>query len=274
LSTAASADLDPQAFLTGLVEGVTRALGDARAAAVLEVERDRSFGDRLAGRPGTITTLRLAGPGERLSLGYARGPRWSPEIARVSGGVVISRQTVPLAVWLSSFAGRVAAIAADASGESVAAARALQTMGITPAGSDVQVLDADIAGGLNSIAARVDGRIPPDAVTAVDRIAKLLADTLPRVAGSGESEVIVRRAATIYLPDTLRAYLALPSDWSATHVFADGTTPAQALSSQLATLESAVARMRDSAVEQDASALLVNGRFLSERFATSSLDLG
>jgi hypothetical protein len=31
--------------------------------------------------------------------------------------------------------------------------------------------------------------------------------------------------------------------------------------------------MRDSAVEQDASALLVNGRFLSDRFATSSLDL-
>jgi hypothetical protein len=274
LSTAASADVDPQSFLTGLVEGVTRALGDSRAAAVLEIERDRSLGDRLSGRPGTIRKLRLVGSEETLTLGYERGPRWSPEIARVSGGVVISRRTVPLAAWLSSLAGRVAAIAADASGESVAAARALQAMGIVPAGSDVQVPDADIPGGLSSIAARVDGRIAPDAVAAVDRIAKLLADTLPRVVGSGEPEVIVRRAATAYLPDTLRAYLALPSDWSTSHVFADGTTPAQALTSQLATLEAAVTRMRDSAVEQDASALLVNGKFLSERFAVSSLDLG
>jgi hypothetical protein len=274
LSTPASADVDPQSFLNGLIEGVNRALGETRAGAVLEVERDRSFGDRLAGRPGTIAKLRLAGPNETLSLGYASGPRWSPEIARVSGGVVISRQTVSLAAWLSAFAGRVAAIAADASGEAVAAARALQTMGITPAGSDVQVLDADIDGGLSSIAARVDGRMPADAVAAVDRIAKLLVDTLPRVIGSGEPEVIVRRAATVYLPDTLRAYLALPADWSAGHVFADGTTPTQALSSQLATLENAVSKLRDSAVEQDASALLVNGKFLSERFAVSSLDLG
>ncbi|WP_433862429.1 hypothetical protein [Streptomyces sp. L7] len=105
------------------------------------------------------------------------------------------------------------------------------------------------------------------------RIGDLLIDALARVAGQGEPEVVVRRTATVYLPDTLRAYLSLPADWAADHVFPDGTTAAAALVGQLTELERAAKRMRDAAVEHDASALLVNGRFLSERFGASRLDL-
>ena len=83
----------------------------------------------------------------------------------------------------------------------------------------------------------------------------------------------MRRTAMVYLPDTLRAYLSLPADWAVEHVFPDGTTPAQALVAQLEALERAAKRMRDAAVEHDASALLINGRFLADRFASSRLDL-
>jgi hypothetical protein len=267
------ADSDPQSFLTELVESVKRALPAVVAAGVLTVDRSRSLGDRLAGRPGAITQLSLTEATETMSLRFEPGPRWMPEIARVYGGVIISRRTLTLGEWLTTFAGRIAALAADAAGDATAASRALQTLGIQPAGADILVRDANLEGDLQTLSTRVVGRVPTEAASAVARIGELLTDTLPRVIGAGEPEVIVRRTATIYLPDTLRAYLSLPADWAAEHVFPDGKTPAQTLTEQLNALESAAKRMRDSAVEQDASALLVNGRFLSDRFATSRLDL-
>jgi hypothetical protein len=274
MSSAGSADVDPQSFLSGLVDSVTRALPPGVAASILTVERSRSMGDRLAGRPGTITRISLdRGDGQTMTLRYEPGPRWTPETARVSGGVIIWRHTHKLGEWLTEFAGRVAALAADAAGDAAAGSRALQKLGIQPAGTDIRVSDTDLDGDLKLLGARLGSRVPPDAAVAVERIAELLSDTLPRVVGGGESEVVVRRAATAYLPDTLRAYLSLPEDWAAGHVFPDGTTPAQALVAQLITLENAVRKMRDAAVESDATALLVNGRFLADRFATSSLDL-
>lgn len=273
LAGVALADADPQSFLDGLVESVGRALPATLAGSVLTVERTRSLGDRLAGRPGTIAGLRLVGASETMSLAYRPGPRWSAESARVSGGVIISRRALALGEWLTVFAGRIAAIAADAAGDSAASARALQTLGIQPAAADIRVGEATLEADLHALGSRVDDRVPLEAAALVRRISELLLDTLPRVAGSGEPDIIVRRTATAYLPDTLRAYLSLPADWAVDHVFPDGTTPAGALVAQLSALESAASRMRESAVEQDASALLVNGRFLSDRFATSSLDL-
>jgi hypothetical protein len=264
---------DPPSFLTGLVESLGKALPDAIASGVLIVERDRSLGDRLAGRPGTVTGIRLEAAGEALTLRYSSGPRWIPELARVSGGVTISRRSLPLGDWLTTFAGRVAAVAADLAGDAAASARALQDLGIQPAGNDIQVSEVNLIGDLRSLPGRLGGRVPDQAVATVAAIAELLADTLPRVEGGGEAEIIVRRTATIYLPDTIRAYLSLPADWVSRHVFPDGMTPEQSFVAQLSTIEAAASRMHESAVEQDASALLTNGRFLSGRFATSSLDL-
>jgi hypothetical protein len=273
MTQARNADTDPQSFLSALVERVDHTLPAAVSAGVLTVDRGRSLADRLAGRPGVITALRLATSSETLTLSYERGPRWIAEAARVSGGIIISRRALTLGEWLTVFAGRVAAIAADSAGDAAASARALQALGIQPAAADVRVGEAAVESDLRALPALLAGRVPVEAAESVGRIGDLLSDTLPRVIGSGEPEVIVRRTATSYLPDTLRAYLSLPADWATGHVFPDGTTPAQALVAQLSVLESAAAKMRDSAVEQDASALLVNGRFLSDRFATSSLDL-
>jgi hypothetical protein len=273
VSGTGSADADPQAFLGGLVNGVTRVLPPSLAASALTVDRARSLSDRLAGRPGTITRLSLAAPGETLTLEVSSGPRWTPEAQRVYGGVVISRRTLPLGEWLNAFAGRVAALAADAAGDAASASLALQKLGIQPAGSDIRVTEGNLEGDLQTLSVRLGNRVPPEAAEAVGRIAGLLVDTVPRLTDGGEPEIVVRRTATVYLPDTLRAYLSLPADWATDHVFPDGSTPAQALTAQLILLEAAVKKMRDAAVEQDASALLVNGRFLSERFTVSSLDL-
>ncbi|MCU1477852.1 MAG: hypothetical protein JWQ64_2545 [Subtercola sp.] len=270
---ASDAAADPQAFLTSLVDGASRALSEPVAASVLTVERNRSLGDRLAGRPGQITELRLSAGGETMSLRPAAHAQWVAETHRVSGGVVIARRTQTLGEWLNAFAGRIAAVAGDAVGDAAASARALQALGIRSPSTDVAVADSSVEVDLRSLPTRVAGRLPAAATEAVGRIAALLVDTLQRLAASGQPDVIVRRAATLYLPDTLRAYLALPADWVQAHVFADGSTPDTALLTQLAVLEQAIVKLRDSAVANDADALLVNGRFLSDRFAISSLDL-
>ncbi|BDZ51347.1 hypothetical protein GCM10025867_35880 [Frondihabitans sucicola] len=263
---------DPQSLLASLVEGATRALPAGVADGVLDVERARSVKDRLSGGAGQITQLKLTGPKDALTLRF-EGKRLVGESAYVSGGVIISRKTLPLGDWLTAFAGEIAAIAADAAGDAASAARALQVLGVQPAGSDVTVDEADVDGGLRLLPARLDGRIPPAAGEIVARIASALRDTLPRVLGGGDTEILVRRTATAYLPDTIKAYVALPADWARSHRFTDGSTAADILVAQLVTLDEAVGRMRDAAIERDASALLVNGRFLSDRFATSSLDL-
>jgi len=271
--TGAEWSLDPESLLRELIDSVTRSLPAEVASTALSVERSRSLADRLAHRPGAITGLRLTGPAEALSLSREPGGRWAPEVEQRYGTVSLSRRTIPLGRWLTAFAQLVAALAVHAAEDSADSARALQTLGILPPGSEIHVDDATLAQDLLTLAARVGRRVPDEAVAAVGRIGGLLAETLPRVEGTGEPEVLVRVAATVYLPDTLRAYLALPAEWAAEHVLAGGLTPAQALVAQLEALESAARAMRDAAIEQDAAALLINGRFLADRFAGSRLEL-
>jgi hypothetical protein len=263
---------DPQAFLAELVDSVHRAIPADLAARVLFVERRRSLADRIAGRAGPIVRLRLMGASEALTLSYEPGAGWTAEAALVHGVVLVSPRTMPLGAWLTAFAARIASLAAHAARDSAQSAQALQALGILPVGSDILVRESNIQGDLHALSVRLGGRLPAGAVTSVERIGELLSETLPRVTGTGEQEVIVLRTATVYLPDTIRVYLSIPPDWAAAHVFADGTAPAQVLVAQLNELERAARRMRDAAVEQDASALLINGRFLAERFTTRRLD--
>jgi len=269
-------DSDPESLLRELIDSVARALPADVASTALSVELTRSLADRLAQRPGTITRIRLAGPTDALALGWEPGPRWTPTVEQLYGEVVLSSRTITLSRWLTAFARLVAELAVQAAEDSADSERALQTLGILPPGSEIHVDDATLAQDLRTLAARIRRRVPEDAVASVERIGELLADTLPRVAGSGEPEVMLRVAATLYLPDTLRAYLALPPEWATEHVLASGLTPAQTLILQLDALESAARTMRDAAIERDAAALLVSGRFLADRFAgpRRELDLG
>lgn len=262
---------DPHVLLAGLVDGVARALPDA---SVLDVERSRSLADRLAGRPGTVTSLILHGESERLTLGTGKSDRLVAETARVSGGVVISRRELPLGEWLNAFAGQVSALAAARAGDAAAAAKALIALGVQSAGSDVVITEDAIDRGLVDLPARLEGRVPAPAVERVARIAASLRETLPRVEADVEQRILVARTATVYLPETLRAYLALPAAWAETHVLRTGQTAAEVLLEQLAALEEACDRMRDASLERNAADLLVNGRFLSDRFAQPSLTLG
>jgi hypothetical protein len=82
---------------------LTQSLGESLPPDCVTVERDRSVGDRMKGRPGTVTkvTVRL---GDRVLTLAVRGGGATAEICRQVRGVVLSRQEVPLGQWTTELA--------------------------------------------------------------------------------------------------------------------------------------------------------------------------
>jgi hypothetical protein len=98
---------------------LTTSLADALPAGMVEVDRDQSMRDRLAGRPGVVRSLRI-GFGE-ISLELVRGKSGTPvaRAARAVRGVVISSREVTIDEWTRLLADQLASQARDS-----AAARA------------------------------------------------------------------------------------------------------------------------------------------------------
>jgi hypothetical protein len=104
----ASADVSDVAMF---VRVFTRSLADSLPEGVVDVDYDRSMADRLAGRPGTPTALRLTFPERRLSLTATRG--WpEAEVQQVVRGVVLSRKQVPVEEWVRALATELTDLAA------------------------------------------------------------------------------------------------------------------------------------------------------------------
>lgn len=103
-----SADLSDVAMF---VRVFTRSFADALPPGMVDVDYDRSMADRLAGRPGTPTALRLTFPERRLSLTATRG--WpEAEVQQVVRGVVLSRKQVPVEEWVRVLATELTDLAA------------------------------------------------------------------------------------------------------------------------------------------------------------------
>jgi len=81
----------------------------------------------------------------------------------------------------------------------------------------------------------------------------------------------VRSTATTYLPDTLNAYLAVPAAYRNTAPIADGKTARQIVGEQLTVLAAKMKEIAQNTAADDAQALLANGRFLKERFASAPM---
>ena len=103
----ASADLSD---LGMFVRVFTRSFADALPDSVVDVDYDRSVGDRLAGRPGTPVAVRLSFPDKRLELRATRG--WpDAEVQQVVRGVVLSRKLVSVEEWVRTLAAELTALA-------------------------------------------------------------------------------------------------------------------------------------------------------------------
>jgi hypothetical protein len=98
---------DVAMFVRVFTRGFAAALPDG----MVDVDYDRSMGDRLAGRPGTPTAVRLSFPERRLELRATRG--WpDAEVQQIVRGVVISRRQVPVQEWVRVLAAELTDLAA------------------------------------------------------------------------------------------------------------------------------------------------------------------
>jgi hypothetical protein len=115
-----SADLD--AYLRVFSTSVSDLLPDG----MVDVDRDRSMKDRMAGRPGTAIALRLHLGDRTLELTAAKG-RLNASVAQEVRGVVISKKDVSVAEWANQLATYLAALAADSAQAREALGRLLGT---------------------------------------------------------------------------------------------------------------------------------------------------
>lgn len=114
------------------------------------------------------------------------------------------------------------------------------------------------------------GRLPVDYQVKVDTIRRKVdwmlneyGDRFP--AGSRERH-LVESTATEYLPDTLAAYYKLPPGYAQWPVRGDGKTGLQVLWEQLDTMDRRLDEIAQEVERRDVDHLLVNGRFLDQRF--------
>ena len=138
--------------------------------------------------------------------------------------------------------------------------------------------DADeIRHGLDRLVKQTRGRVALDIQARVVSIRDSILVTLDGEGGriAGDPTVhLIRQTTLDYLPTALAAYLALPRAYAERRAVANGRTPHDALLEQLDLMDVKMRDAADAILAHDSQKLLANGRFLADRFAVSSLDLG
>jgi hypothetical protein len=130
---------------------------------------------------------------------------------------------------------------------------------------------------LTAVERQVHGKVDPSVEERVARIATTIRETLPRVdslgPGSSQAHTLVQ-TVTDYLPDALGTYLKLPRSYAEHQAVSDGKTALRLLNDQLDLLATRMDEVFTAVCQSDADALVAHGRFLDEKFAPGSLDLG
>lgn len=115
--------------------------------------------------------------------------------------------------------------------------------------------------------------VPGIVASRVTRVCRVVRDTIPRLAnlGAGSPEAHnVMATATNYLPDAVGGYLRLPRQFADTRPVDRGKTSLMILIDQLDLLGATMDDVFDAVCRADAEALVVQGRFLAEKFGTAS----
>jgi len=135
-----------------------------------------------------------------------------------------------------------------------------------------------IGGRLDDFTRSLRKQVEPDVLERVQHIAESIHTLLPRLLAQetvgDKSLYTVRQTALEYLPTTLQNYISLPVSFRRLHVVRDGKTPKALLLEQLDLLDGKMKEIVTSVAENDTQALLVNGRFLEEKFGNQGFLLG
>jgi len=91
---------------------LTGALHDALPPGMVEVDRRRGLGDRMAGREGRAVAVVVHGDGRQLALREGPHGAVEAEVRQIVRDVVISRRTVTIEQWLQALAEDLTKVAA------------------------------------------------------------------------------------------------------------------------------------------------------------------
>jgi hypothetical protein len=146
--------------------------------------------------------------------------------------------------------------------------------GALGSGTDLRKLKEDLAA-LERRVLTNRSRLGPDAGARVGTLIGLLADILERGDGLGDSPQqlnVVESTIRDYLPTSLETYLNLPRTYAMSSRQAGKKSAHEELLGQLDILVREAGKILDAVVENDSSALANQGRFLEDKFRTSSFD--
>ena len=136
---------------------------------------------------------------------------------------------------------------------------------------------AEIRSGLEKLLRSLRGRVADDLYAKVQSIQASILATLEVEGSLGDAVdpnvYLIRQTALSYLPDAFDTYLRLPRTMAERRRVADGRTPHDVLLDQLDLMDRRLAEVADDMARHDSDRLLANGRFLAEKFGTSSLEL-
>ena len=136
-----------------------------------------------------------------------------------------------------------------------------------------QTAQASLLEQIDELIARSRKRLPAEANEKLKAIRAVLESLMPKLQGLADAGTIamdqmiaVVNAVTRDLPATIANYVRLPEAFANLHHIERGRTAKQLLLEQLDLLQSQLARIADSAFREDAEALVMNGKYLKEKF--------
>ncbi|RYV50921.1 hypothetical protein [Pengzhenrongella frigida] len=133
---------------------------------------------------------------------------------------------------------------------------------------------ADLLASVDRVEALVaDGAVPAPVASRVSRVTRVVRQAIPRLdrLGAGSPQAYsVMATATDYLPEAIGGYLRLPRDWANSRPVDNGRTSLMVLIDQLDLLARTMDQVFDAVNRSDAAALVAHGRFLAEKFGSSS----
>ena len=136
----------------------------------------------------------------------------------------------------------------------------------------------EVRDGLARLLRALRGKVADDLYAKVVSIQASILGTLEiehSMADAADPNVyLIRQTALNYLPEAFSTYLRMPRVMAERRAIAGGRTPHDVLLEQLDLMDRRLADVADDMARHDSDKLLANGRFLAEKFGTSSLELG
>ena len=136
-----------------------------------------------------------------------------------------------------------------------------------------EATQANLTQNLDNLLGQTRNGLPHEAIERLRQIRETVTQLAPKLFDGGmtmEYSIVLVNAVTRDLPETVRNYQQLPTAFANLHVVEKGKTCKQLLIEQLDLLSVELSRIAENVYKDDADALVINGKFLQEKFHTLS----